>query len=376
MAGHARRSGRRGVLRPWLALIVLTGGQERLATVAGAQCPVVEVHADQLPPQDHLALWAHAQLDAAGGSLDSGISRLLAPFAMRPTTDYLACLVPTFEAGRLAGLGQPVADPLSDAPAGARQRERQPPGVRLMDVHHDRERRPGDARRVRLTARDLSSTQPAAGPRRRCRHRRRRRTHRATARRAPAGGRDADVERQRVRCGCRHVARRTGAHGGGRRAGRRTADLRQHGAGSTNVSAVGRTGSTWTRGGASPPARRGDGPRSSGGAGRRGVATGRRHRPCPARATGRAPGRSRRVAAARPDGRAAHRVVRARHDGAGVGPHRRPVRIDPAGTRRRERGADSHARLAHAAHRRHQAAAAARQAGRGSAGRSRCRTRR
>jgi hypothetical protein len=105
-----------GMLRPWLALIVLAGGPDRLGSVAGALAPVVEVPADQLPPHDQLALWAHVQLDAdntAEVALATGIARIVAPYALRPTTDYVACLVPTFEAGRLAGLGDTVADPLS-----------------------------------------------------------------------------------------------------------------------------------------------------------------------------------------------------------------------------------------------------------------------
>ena len=116
-----------GMLRPWLALIVLPGGPDRLGAVAGALAPVVDVPADQLPPHDQLALWAHVQLDAdntAEAALATGIARIVAPYALRPTTDYVACLVPTFEAGRLAGLGETVADPLQrrhrhGAPAAA-----------------------------------------------------------------------------------------------------------------------------------------------------------------------------------------------------------------------------------------------------------------
>ena len=108
-----------GAPTPWVALIVVRGDASRLATLPGAQCPAIEVRADELPPHDQLALWAHVQLDTAATALDSGVSRILAPYALAPTTGYLACLVPTFEAGRLAGLGQLVPDPRSAAPAWA-----------------------------------------------------------------------------------------------------------------------------------------------------------------------------------------------------------------------------------------------------------------
>ena len=151
----------RGVLQPWMALIVLPGGSERLGAVAGAQCPVIEVTADQLPPHDQLGLWAHVQLDAAAAgeaALASGISRLLAPYALRPTTDYLACLVPTYAAGRLAGLGQPVPDPRSVEPAwGTGTGSVTLP---VFDSWSFTTTEQGDLETLarRLTARDLSAT--------------------------------------------------------------------------------------------------------------------------------------------------------------------------------------------------------------------------
>ena len=46
-----------------------------------------------------------------------GLARVIAPRRLAPRTRYVACLVPCYEASRLAGLGLPVADPLAEAPA-------------------------------------------------------------------------------------------------------------------------------------------------------------------------------------------------------------------------------------------------------------------
>ncbi|MET9387917.1 hypothetical protein ABZY09_44745, partial [Streptomyces sp. NPDC002928] len=80
--------------------------------------------------------WAHAQVTTEDGDTeaevdrllahepDRTLSRLLCPRRLRPSTRYLAAVVPAFEAGRLAGLGLPVPDgpltpawPASGAPA-------------------------------------------------------------------------------------------------------------------------------------------------------------------------------------------------------------------------------------------------------------------
>ncbi len=150
-----------GMLQPWLALILLPGGLDRLGTVAGALTPVVEVPADQLPPHDQLALWAHVQLDAdstAGDALATGVARILAPYAMRPTTDYVACLVPTFEAGRLAALGEPVGDPLSVEPAWGTGSHSVSLPVFDSWAFTTTERGDLETLARRLTARDLSSS--------------------------------------------------------------------------------------------------------------------------------------------------------------------------------------------------------------------------
>src|SRR5262249_43400638 len=74
--------------------------------------------ADELPDLSESHLWVHAQVTGAtreelNNVLDSApaqtVSRLLCPRRLDPATDYLACVVPTFEVGRAAGLKEPTA---------------------------------------------------------------------------------------------------------------------------------------------------------------------------------------------------------------------------------------------------------------------------
>ena len=111
-----------GQLQPWLALVVVEArGGSPLGSIAGAKLPVVEVARGELPAADELSYWAHVQVDAAAAmsedSAKRGIARILSPRALSPNTRYAACLVPAFEAGRLAGLGKDVTDARSTDPA-------------------------------------------------------------------------------------------------------------------------------------------------------------------------------------------------------------------------------------------------------------------
>jgi hypothetical protein len=108
-------------LRPWLVLVVVKKQPGVLLLPAGdAPLPSLSVTApariaDELPDLAEAALWAHAQ--AAGGEAlatalgarpEQSLSRLLCPRLLQPLTDYSACVVPAFEAGRQAGLGLEV----------------------------------------------------------------------------------------------------------------------------------------------------------------------------------------------------------------------------------------------------------------------------
>ena len=130
-------------LRPWLALIVLTEDEFRNAPVLSSRpLPAIEVTANvrtAFPPAGQLWAWAHVHVnrdliksegittssdgDAAAARLeatlkanaDHAYSRILSPRRLSPNQGYHAFLVPSFESGRLAGLG---LDPAEANPEG------------------------------------------------------------------------------------------------------------------------------------------------------------------------------------------------------------------------------------------------------------------
>lgn len=114
-------------LVPWLALVVVRDdGTQRIAVQEGAPLPVLSiVDATELPELTEAWAWAHVQSTvdvSAGTSLaeayaaapESWRARLMSTRRLDPETSYLAAIVPTFEAGRRAGLGLPPADPPRD----------------------------------------------------------------------------------------------------------------------------------------------------------------------------------------------------------------------------------------------------------------------
>lgn len=118
---------RRG-LRPWLCLVVVPDTPLTPPT-SRQPLPCLSVLDRELPDLATAWLWAHAQvLTTAGGDLDDvlahqpdrTLSRLIAPRRLQPGTSYLACVVPTFEAGRRAGLGLDAPTSGSLAPAWTR----------------------------------------------------------------------------------------------------------------------------------------------------------------------------------------------------------------------------------------------------------------
>ncbi|HET6669326.1 MAG TPA: hypothetical protein VFH15_03750, partial [Pyrinomonadaceae bacterium] len=128
-------------LRPWLALLVLkeadkpddsefTKNEKRLPL------PSVTVKsADSLPPHDQTWAWAHVHTnqgyenatefeqfllslhDLNHPNSDKIISRLLSPRKLDHDQAYRAFVVPAFETGRLAGLGQNVSNIPAQQPA-------------------------------------------------------------------------------------------------------------------------------------------------------------------------------------------------------------------------------------------------------------------
>jgi hypothetical protein len=127
-----------GRLRPWIALVVLEESEFRPgATSRDRPLGVVDVNdLAVLPPPGELWAWAHVQVNASLAASDGEIvsddaaavlarlrplldadpdlacSRLLSPRKLAPNAAYHAFVVPTFETGRLAGLGlDPAGSP-------------------------------------------------------------------------------------------------------------------------------------------------------------------------------------------------------------------------------------------------------------------------
>ncbi len=114
-------------LRPWICLVVVRKQPGvSLDNLPGSQLPVLRIAAParvdlELPDLADCWAWAHAQAaaadstpqpvtDALNGPPGQNLSRLVSPRILAPETDYLACVVPTFDVGRLAGLGQALPD--------------------------------------------------------------------------------------------------------------------------------------------------------------------------------------------------------------------------------------------------------------------------
>lgn len=104
-----------GQLMPWLALVVVPASAP-FERSDPRTLPVVTVDASELPPIASVPTWAHVQLEWDGGTAsvsdtlrahpERARSRLVAARRLAPRTRYRACVVPTYEAGRRAGLGQ------------------------------------------------------------------------------------------------------------------------------------------------------------------------------------------------------------------------------------------------------------------------------
>jgi hypothetical protein len=109
-------------VKPWLCVIVLREDDAKNFSPAKASQPlgVLNVATSLLPELDESALWAHVQIHGPNPPDDATLaqklvserntfsSRILAVGLLQPEKEYKAFLVPTFEAGRLAGLGQDV----------------------------------------------------------------------------------------------------------------------------------------------------------------------------------------------------------------------------------------------------------------------------
>ena len=112
---------------PWMVLIVVEATPE-VSVVAGqqGQSPLIlrlppAVASRELPDLADSWAWAHAQVacesraqvaQTLANHPDRTLSRLLSPRRLLPFRAYVACVVPAFLAGRIAGLGRdPASDP-------------------------------------------------------------------------------------------------------------------------------------------------------------------------------------------------------------------------------------------------------------------------
>ena len=112
-------------IRPWLVLIVLAAAEYTDVSGAPGRLPAVDVASlGALQPLTDSWNWAHAQVSGDAGltatlaaAPGSVLSRLICPRRLSPETAYSAFVVPAFEIGRLAGLGQDTSGVTTSEPA-------------------------------------------------------------------------------------------------------------------------------------------------------------------------------------------------------------------------------------------------------------------
>jgi hypothetical protein len=117
-------------LCPWICLVAVEKDANAKQIEINPLYPLPVLHVanaqQDLPDLNESWAWAHAEVAGAVSSeveailaanTERVISRLLCPRRLQPNTTYYACVVPTFEVGRKAGLGQPVAEDAKLDPA-------------------------------------------------------------------------------------------------------------------------------------------------------------------------------------------------------------------------------------------------------------------
>lgn len=137
-----------GRLRPWITLVVLKEDEEfeEGGSILGKPLPYIAIKSRPLdsvfPPAEELWAWAHVHInkniigeqdDPHAGDIssvlsefedlleqnpDMAYSRIMCPRKLHPSSRYHAFLIPTFETGRLSGLGlDPATAPHATASA-------------------------------------------------------------------------------------------------------------------------------------------------------------------------------------------------------------------------------------------------------------------
>jgi hypothetical protein len=109
-------------LRPWMCLIVTEFEAGEPLVDASRPLPMLKVERpfEALPDPSEAWAWAHVAVagdtDAAGletavtAQSESVVARLMCPRQLRPEKRYVASIVPLFEGGRKAGLGETIND--------------------------------------------------------------------------------------------------------------------------------------------------------------------------------------------------------------------------------------------------------------------------
>ena len=138
-------------LPPWIALVVVEepSGSPRVQSLPGHPNAVLVASGAELPDPAEAWAWAHVQVVADGrAAVDDALerpaahdtvvrARLVSPRRLQPSRRYVACVVPTYEDGRVAGLAQPAGS------ASAAHAE--PQGVRTAPRPEDLAWSPADA---------------------------------------------------------------------------------------------------------------------------------------------------------------------------------------------------------------------------------------
>jgi hypothetical protein len=130
-------------LRPWLALLVLKTSEFIRNTQGGTPAPFIRILPDALQtalfPENELHHFAHVHAletlsenisnasnaadeirAAVENNPDLALSRIICPRKLDGDTEYHAFLVPAYETGRLAGLGQPATGVIAQLPSWKR----------------------------------------------------------------------------------------------------------------------------------------------------------------------------------------------------------------------------------------------------------------
>ncbi len=113
-------------LRPWICLVAVEKGEQNLEINPLYPLPILHVADAQQELPDLRESWAWAHTEVAGASssevvdtivaanTEQVISRLLCPRKLKANMTYYACVVPTFQVGRKAGLGEAIKDGKND----------------------------------------------------------------------------------------------------------------------------------------------------------------------------------------------------------------------------------------------------------------------